>query len=156
MMNYSIAIDTREKIPWCLNHELYDIYKKKLDTGDYSIIGYEEVITIDRKKSVDEIATNLTRDYPRFRKELIRMTSFKEAYFICEFSLDDLLKYPNSINTRIRISGKSLFKQIETIQEKYRVKFIFASDRFEAQKIALDIFQNFIDKYGLPNVETNS
>ena len=153
MINYSIAIDSRERIPWCFNHELYDMFKMKLDTGDYSIIGYEDKITIDRKQSTMELAINLTgKDYIRFQKELVRMQSFEEAYFVLEFSIQDLLIYPEGTNIKykdkIKRKGPALLKQIQTIEDRYGVKFIFAGDRFEAQKITLEIFDNFMRKHG--------
>ena len=59
--------------------------EKKLDTGDYSIEGLEDVLCIERKASVSEIAANLVDK--RFDRELDRMESFKYRFLILEFSL---------------------------------------------------------------------
>ena len=52
-----IIVDTREQQPW--SFDFNEIAVAKLDTGDYSVAGLEEVLCIERKKSVSEIANNI-------------------------------------------------------------------------------------------------
>ncbi len=148
-----ILIDTREKIPWRFAFADVETELCTEKTGDYTIEGFETVICLDRKKSVDELARNLCSDYERFRKELVRMMDFKYAYFICEFSLEDILNYPNKSGAdkytwrnkqkwQPKTTGKKMLKQIETIENKYGVKFIFAGNRLEAEQTAYNIFLN--------------
>lgn len=144
-----IICDSREKIPWCFSFTNMEIKIQCLKTGDYTIEGYENIVIIDRKKSVDEIAANLNKKtkngFKRFEKELIRMLAFEHAYIICEFSLSELLRYPEfSSNPRAQKSGQILLAQIADIETKYNVKFIYAGDSINAQIEALDIFENVI------------
>lgn len=134
-----IKIDTREKLAWDFSsfEDCEGQINEKLPTGDYTIIGYEDIIIIDRKKSVSELYSNLRGDYKRFKKELSRMTSFKMAYFLLEFSLEDIFNY-KFFN---KCSSKSILEQIDTIEKKYNVKFIFSSGRDEAQEIAMELFR---------------
>ena len=55
--DFTIIIDTREQQPW--SFEDYVVANKKLDTGDYSIEGLQDVFAIERKKSINEIANNI-------------------------------------------------------------------------------------------------
>ncbi len=156
--------DSREKKwIWPLCSVGFEMRVEKLDTGDYSIEGYEDKITIDRKKSVSELAQNLgLKDFPRFQRELIRMKSFEEAYVLCEFSLDDLLRYPEGCpfaarqKKKIRVKGKGLLKHTEELEKAYNVKFIFASDRLNAILVARDIFLAFIKKHNIPYIPSES
>ena len=67
--DFTIIIDTREQQPWVF--EQYVVANKKLDTGDYSIEGYENIFAIERKKSINEIANNIIE--PRFKDVLTRL-----------------------------------------------------------------------------------
>lgn len=154
----TLLADSREKKwVWGFGEYEVNVEKRALKTGDYTILGYENDIVIDRKKSPSEIAQNFTgKDYIRFQKELIRMQSFKEAYFLLEFTLDDLLKYPEGTDIPfkkrrfVKRKGASLWKQMNTIQEKYGVTFIFGVDRFNCQTLAIELFNKFLEKYGPP------
>jgi len=94
-----IICDTRDKpeYRWTFDEMLKDgeeIDVRKLDTGDYSIEGLEDFISIDRKKSVNEIISNISgaTDRIRFRKELDRAKGIAHFFIMCEFSIDDVLK----------------------------------------------------------------
>ena len=68
--NFKIIIDTREQQPWVF--EDYTTANEKLDTGDYSIEGMEDLLCIERKHSIGEIANNITE--PRFKDVISRMS----------------------------------------------------------------------------------
>ena len=93
-IKYKVIRDTREQNGWTFmsSKACEGTLSGALKTGDYSIEGYEELLTIERKGSIAELANNLVED--RFERELERMESFKYAFMILEFSMDDLIKYP--------------------------------------------------------------
>ena len=64
----------------------------KLDTGDYSVAGLEEVLCIERKKSVSEIANNIVEK--RYKDWTKRMSKYKYKFLMLEFDLDDVYRYP--------------------------------------------------------------
>ena len=64
---FTIIVDTREQTPW--EFGFHNTAKRKLDTGDYSMEGYESLFTIERKRSVSEIANNLSEN--RFKDCLL-------------------------------------------------------------------------------------
>ena len=47
--NIKIIVDTREQQPW--DFEFHETAKAKLDTGDYSVEGLENILCIERKKA---------------------------------------------------------------------------------------------------------
>ena len=78
-MGCQIIEDTRQQVArgdkhavkhvWFAAHGV-QITRTKLDFGDYARSGSN--IAVDTKRSVDEIAQNLSRDHERFKRECIR------------------------------------------------------------------------------------
>jgi ERCC4-type nuclease len=150
---FTIIQDTREQTPWSFGFE-YTVAQEigTLATGDYTIQGFEDKLCIERKGCIEEFATNLGKDFGRFKKELIRMDSFPHAFIICEFPLKDLIEYPfHNHNKRLqemaKLGGKYLLKQIMQIQLDHNVKIMFCSNRFYAQQLALSLMKRTHEKY---------
>ena len=130
----TLIIDTREKQPLQITcGKIYDnIIREKLDTGDYSIVGLEDVLCIERKGSVSEFAQNVIQD--RFVRELDRMTH-KYSFVLFEFTLEEMLKYPRDcgipIRTikKIRYNGKFVLSKLIGFQLTYpHIHFVFAGE----------------------------
>jgi ERCC4-type nuclease len=131
MNNYVIVVDTREKkrILFAKN----DYVSKKLDTGDYSIQGYEDVLSIERKATVSELCQNIIDD--RFWREIERLSAFPEKCLVCEFGLHDILRYPkgSGIPRRrwkyIRIKPKFILSSLYKIENEYGIPVYFCGSR---------------------------
>ena len=56
----TLIVDSREQIPWdfSCDDDFESVTCRKLDVGDYSIVGIEHLITIERKASADELYSN--------------------------------------------------------------------------------------------------
>lgn len=136
--NLKIIIDTREQQPWEFSHCV--TASRKLDTGDYSIEGYEHLLCIERKKSVGEIANNIVEK--RFKDVIERMQTYKYAFFIMEFSMDDVLNYPIGSNVpkkmwdKLRVTSSFILKVLLEIQLKHNIKIVFCGDASNASKVA--------------------
>ncbi len=92
-MGFKVLVDSREKNSWELNSSRVSATEKiKLDTGDYTIDGYEDILCIERKESVTELAGNITQ--ARFKKELERIKEIPYAYLILEANIKEVLEYP--------------------------------------------------------------
>jgi hypothetical protein len=144
----TILQDTREQQPW---HFLCDKRCAAqriqcLPEGDYTIEGYTDLICIERKKSVSEIANNLGKNYTRFRNELERLRKYRFRYVVCEFTQEQLLIYPKGsklpkwVIRRIKMGGKFLHHRIQELAEEYQIEFFFCEDRFEARAKAMELF----------------
>jgi ERCC4-type nuclease len=148
--DFTIIIDTREQQPWSFEH--YATANKKLDTGDYSIEGLEEVLAIERKKSVSEFANNITES--RFKDVITRLSNIKHSFLLLEFELDDVLIYPVGSNVpkrmwdKIKISPSFIMKHLLELQIYHNIKVIFCGDADNAAKMAEFIFKkvNYIER----------
>lgn len=144
---FNVIIDTREQQPWGFHtcELINDVIHRKLDTGDYSIEGLENIICIERKKSVSEIATNITT--ARFEKELIRMSKFKYKFLILEFDYYHIDIYPEGSDIpkykwkKIKIRGPFIMKKLSEIATKYGIHVIACSNSTYANHIAINLMK---------------
>ena len=95
---YVILKYTREKNGW--NFESSDrclaVANWGLKTGDYTAKGLEKELVIERKASTGELAMNLGKKRKAFEAEIVRMSKFRWKYVIMEFSIDDLMNFPEN------------------------------------------------------------
>lgn len=148
--DFTIIIDTREQQPWTFDH--YVTANKKLDTGDYSIEGLENLLAIERKKSVSEFANNITES--RFKDVICRLENIKYSFLLLEFDLEDILIYPVGSNVprkmwdKIKISPAFIMKHIIELQINHNIKVIFCGDSDNAEKMAEFILKkvNYIER----------
>ena len=88
-----IITDTRETLGLDFSKfKDVEIIRKKLDTGDYSVVGYENRLCFERKAINDTVGT-LISNHTRFLRELDRMKSYKEKYILIEHSPTILYQY---------------------------------------------------------------
>ena len=107
---------------------------KKLDYGDYSVEGLENIVAIERKGSASELMSNLlTKDRGRFIKEIEKLAKFPYSFIVCEFSLSDLRSCIGLIpkNKRKYFSFDKIIGSISSIMIKHKVPFIFAGKNKE-------------------------
>jgi ERCC4-type nuclease len=147
--NFNIIVDTREQLPW--EFGFHTTSKKKLDTGDYSMEGFESILTIERKKSVSEIANNITES--RFKNELERMSKIPHPFIIMEFNLQDIYSFPigsdipKKMWDKIKISGNFIMKYLIQAQLNYNIHILFCGDAENAEKTAISIMKRIYEKY---------
>lgn len=145
--NFTILIDTREQKPWAFKH--YTTASQKLDTGDYSIKKYEDLLCIERKHSISEFVGNMSEK--RFKDVLIRMQKYKYSFIIMEFSFDDVLNFPigsdipKKVWDKIKISSAYIIKYLTEIQVQYNVHILFCGSPVGAEKMAVSIMRRVIE-----------
>lgn len=141
--DFNVIIDTREQHPW--EFETIEKTIAKLDTGDYSLKGFEDLFCIERKASVSEFANNITEK--RYVDVVERLSNIKYSFLLLEFDLYDLLRYPEGSNVpkrirdKIRITPKFLLKKINELQIIHNIKVIFCGDPISAEIMALSIMR---------------
>lgn len=118
---FTVIKDTREQDGYYFSafNTCAGMIEHKLDTGDYTIQGLEDKLCIERKGCVEELAVNLGQKKHAFLDEIERMRDFPHKFLVLEFSLDDLLKFPDE--TRIPVKNKASLK----ITGKYMIKCLF-------------------------------
>jgi hypothetical protein len=141
--DFTIIIDTREQKPWTFSGHI--VANKKLDTGDYSIEGLENIVCIERKQSSSEFANNIVES--RFKDVIERMSNIKYAFLLLEFDLQDLLQYPIGSTVprrmwdKIKISPSFLIKNILELQLNHNIIVYFCGDSTNASKMAEHILK---------------
>lgn len=145
---FTIIQDTREQIP--LDFSFFEqcdgVLVDCVKTGDYSMVGYEDKVFIERKRSSGELSINLGVDKDRFYRELERARDIKWKYIVCEFSVNDLLEFPKKSGipknrwSKLRFNGKALYGLCRKIEEEYGIQFIFCINREEAAEEIIKIF----------------
>lgn len=143
MNKFKIIKDTREKTGWkfraSANCEGMEI--KKLDTGDYSIEGFEHLVMIERKSIPDLWGTLLQRKKP-FLKEMERAKNYPLRYLIIEGSYKDLRKgFRYS-----KVSPEYILSMLIQLEVNYGIHVIFTDKRPEiaqeyARKLMSKLFQ---------------
>jgi ERCC4-type nuclease len=152
--NLVVLADRREQTPWTFSSSKYviDIRDTTLDTGDYSLEGYEDLVRIERKASTSEIAGNITEK--RFKDWLERLSTYKYKFLICEFDFEDIVNFPNNsgipkyLMNKIKISPAFIMAAMSKIQLKYGIQIIYAGNPRNAQIAAESIFKTVVQIEG--------
>jgi ERCC4-type nuclease len=82
-----IVHDQREKKPWSLPG--VDTAAVHLETGDYTVEGFEDRFAVERK-SLNDLATSLGANRSRFESEIRRAQSMDEFVVLVEGSRADI------------------------------------------------------------------
>lgn len=85
-----IIIDTRETWPLEFSPEIRTV-RKKLDEGDYSLVGYEDRISIERK-TLSDLCGSLGKGRERFERELLRLARYEFAAIIIESNWKTIIR----------------------------------------------------------------
>jgi ERCC4-type nuclease len=151
---FTIAIDTREGAPWSFEGLLADsdqqrrpllisAQRQTLQTGDYSIVGREHEITIERK-SLEDLYSTLAGGRDRFQREHERMMAMVQAGgYACVIVEDDLrgglLQPPMHTN----YPPKSMFRTFIKWSMRYNVPWHWAGARSLAEVLAFRLLQSW-------------
>ena len=135
-----ILQDHREKKG---QHDLVEQYLKqqgivlrrvRLNVGDYMFPNGK--VSIDLKKDLDELASDLYRDKKEFNKKYKKclQDGIKLIVLVEErvLNLNDLVKWKSAHS---RLNGRYLLDMIHTIQVSYGVKFMFCGKKETGKKI---------------------
>lgn len=113
--------------------------RNKLYSGDVKLLNDTRVI-IDLKANLEEIAHNLCNslEHARIHREIDRAREIQCEEFIFLIkdgkikSIEDL---QNWTSKRTKVTGKTLCKIMQTMKEKYGVRFIFCEKSKMGEKI---------------------
>jgi len=124
-----------------------------LHTGDYTLKGYEDIVCVERKASVSEIAMNLGRKKKPFQEEIERMKDFHFSFLILEFDMNDVLKYPEgsrvpkNARSKVKVTGKYLLKCLMEFEIWYDTKIIFCGNKQNAFLVTNSIFKRLTELF---------
>lgn len=143
-----IQIDTREhkfelaRVQRQIEKQGASTFVKKLDVGDYMNVEVPD-LSIDRKKNLQELCSNVCQQHERFRRELVRANKMGiQLIILIEHGgdincLEDVYFWDNP---RLKKStkatkGDSLYRSLITIRDRYGVRFEFCDKRHTGRKI---------------------
>lgn len=137
----SLIVDTREKNPWDWESDdaFGEVIYTKLDGGDYSLRGLENILVIERKATVDELFVNFTKDRERIKAEFERLKDHKFRILVVEETCDDVLNpYKYYVNKK-KINRKSpkmpvavVASGLTNLMLEHNVHVIFGGGRSQA------------------------
>jgi len=131
---FVVAIDTREQRPYRFKRSEV----KTLPTGDYSIVGLEDQIAVERKNKADAYAS-LGQGRARFERELERLAIFDYAAIVVETTLPDFLIAP----AFSQMNPKAAMNSIIAWSVKYRVCVFFAGDRAHGNALTYRLLEKY-------------
>jgi len=143
---FVVISDTREQAPWTFTGQTFGghlwIVTRQvatLETGDYSILGYEEAIVIERK-SAEDLLGSITSANARFRREHERMAELVEhggfAAVVIEGCLATICEELDGPNSSRKIGSDVVIGITAAWPRRYRVLWFFAGDRRRADLLA--------------------
>jgi hypothetical protein len=152
---FTVVKDTREQDGYFFSefNTCAGMIDQKLDTGDYSILGMEDKICIERKGCVEELAVNLGQKKHAFLAEIERMTPFPHKFIVLEFSLEDLIKFPDETRipvknkASLKITGKYMLKCLFEFQLYNNVQILFCGNKYNAFLAVSSILKRVNEMY---------
>jgi ERCC4-type nuclease len=121
---------------------------KRLKTGDYTLVGLENVFTIERKGCIAEFAQNISQK--RFERELKRLEKFKYPFILLEFTLEDIMRFPYSSNipqhlwAKLRVNPSYILKRLLEYQLTYKTKILLVGAH--GKEVASSLFKRVYEK----------
>lgn len=155
-MTITILVDTREQkpffevTPYLSTGEYMRTEFRKLDAGDYSAEGLEDILAIERKSTTGELYGNLAKKTmkERFYRELDRLAKVQKAIILCEFPESHIFSFPTNSgipkSKQKYIRGGSGFfrKLLHEITENYDIEFVYCENKVEAEQYAAQLIRD--------------
>jgi ERCC4-type nuclease len=131
---FDIVVDTREQRPY----KFKDAVTKTLKTGDYSILGMENKIAVERKSKQD-IYGSMGKARVRFKREIERLSKYDYSAIVIESDLKHLLIAPAFSH----MNPRSVVNSLISWSIKYGIFVYFASDRKHARGLTYRILEKY-------------
>lgn len=130
----TVIIDTREQVPFSFPCKTEP---GTLDTGDYSVKGFERVCRIERK-SLPDLLGSLGKERKRFDAEIMRLLAYPVKALIIEASWKELRDGLWSIHGRSRMHPNAVMGSLHAFAAR-GLPVIPAGNRASAETSAFAI-----------------
>ncbi len=138
---FVVVCDTREKLPYEFSADV-QMVREKLDTGDYSVKGFEDVFAVERK-SLPDLLNSITWERDRFKREVERGDDFLAFVVIVEAPVKEIMEW----NYERKVHPNSVMGTVNNWEKYHNVEFVWAKDRHEAKEATLRLLQRWYDAY---------
>jgi ERCC4-type nuclease len=138
-----ICVDTREPQTgaWA-DHFTLPTVRACLTTGDYSVLGAEDLVCIERKALPDLIAC-FCGERERFTRELARFRAIPARWIIVEGSYSDLLNG----SYRSMMNPKAAFESCIALMVRFQIPVIMANDVETAARLAQSLLVRWVKEH---------
>lgn len=123
-----ILVDSRERKPYRFLEFGATTETVKLETGDYTLDGFEDVFVIERK-SLPDLMQTMTRGRNRFQRELDRAEAMSTFEVVIEASRDTI----EAGDYRSNMHPNAALGSIRAWSEPDNIQFVYANDRPNAE-----------------------
>ena len=129
---FRMIIDTKEKLPLFKSYDV-PILNKSLKDGDYSIEGFENSFSIERKR-ISDFFSYIGKERKKTTGKLERLSNMDYASLVVEASFDDLLA--PQLYTKLKVSH--LWGFIKSLSIKYGIDLFMHRNRAIIERYILD------------------
>lgn len=139
-----VIVDTREQTPWTFEGQSITTKRAKLDAGDYSIVGLEHRVAIERK-SLDDWTSTVLRDRARFYRELELLRALDFRCVIIESGVREIMAGAY----KSQASPAAVLGFVAEVTVAQSVPVYLAGSRAEAQLLAGALLRIAAKKLGV-------
>lgn len=146
---YTVVIDTREQLHYGFaeplkcprGHKLcVQTTRGTLPSGDYSLLGFESCVAVERKSLADLYGT-LGKGRARFARELGRLASYAFSCVVVEAEFSSVLGAPPA---RSRLNPRSVIASILAWQQRYiRTHWLFVPGRECGEAVTIRVLDRW-------------
>ena len=134
-----LTIDSREQRPLDFTGMDVAVSTGSLQTGDYSVVGLENLAAIERK-SLDDLIGCLLSGRERFERELARGRGLELFAVVVESSWEDLCKHQYKSRMKPHAAAQSIF----AFHVRYGTPFLFMGSRPAAAYAVYSLLQKYV------------
>jgi len=144
-----IVVDSREQRPYDFTRFNAQVVRAGLKTGDYSLMGLETVVAVERK-ALDDLVGCLTVGRDRFERELVRAKDLACFAVVVEASMEDVARH----RYKSRMAPDAAIQSVLAFQVRYGVPFVWADCRNRGEYVTHSILQKYWreSRYGKPGL----
>lgn len=138
---FKIALDSREQAPFEFTDARYEnvpVIVQALKTADYSVVGYENLIGVERK-SLADMMCSISNQRERFERELERAMEFHAFMIVVESPFRDIATNAYRSNMSVNAAVQTVFSWMS----KYRLSWWFAESRSGAEFATYHFLRHF-------------
>ncbi len=141
---FPVIADSREQLPYSFDsapvYEGTSVTVGKLESGDYSVRGFESMVAVERK-SLPDLVQCLGRERDRFARELERARGLESFAVVIEGTFYDLAHG----DYRSQLSPHSAVQSISAFMVRWRIPFVFAGSRAAAEYATWSLLRQFVE-----------
>jgi ERCC4-type nuclease len=133
-----VVVDSREQEPYHFDADKVSAVRKALPAGDYSLVGLEDRVAVERKSLTDFVAT-VIHGRKRFHRELEKLAAYEASCVVVECNFRDL------VDGRYRSDAHphALIGTVAFIIVDFGVPVYFCSDRQAACRFVEEFLIRF-------------